>query len=298
MKNQKKTSFAPLILVALGIIFLLNNFGLLPWNIWLSLWRFWPVLLILIGLEIFFGRSASWKTFAILFLLIFIIPILLFLNPFGGNPFTTSKIQIDEELAANVKAKVTIDLPAVNLKVSSLATDSSKLVQGTLDYSSTAPTPLIAKNSDQNTFFFNISQPSSQQIPLLGSFRNEIKLSLSNLISFDLALKTAAANMNFDLSGLNVENIQIESTAGNLYLKFPSHGETKTTIKAGASSVTLEIPNNLSTKIKITGGPKNISFPKERFEQKGEFYQSKDFDKAKTKTEIEIQIGAGNITIR
>ena len=45
------------ILIFAGVIFLLNNFGILPWNIWTSLWRFWPVFLILIGLQIIFGRS-------------------------------------------------------------------------------------------------------------------------------------------------------------------------------------------------------------------------------------------------
>jgi|GEM_PF-865264 len=45
------------ILIFAGIIFLLNNFGILPWNVWSSLWRFWPVFLILIGLQIIFGRS-------------------------------------------------------------------------------------------------------------------------------------------------------------------------------------------------------------------------------------------------
>lgn len=42
----------PLILLAIGLILLLNNLGIIPWGIWKTLWHYWPVILILLGLEI------------------------------------------------------------------------------------------------------------------------------------------------------------------------------------------------------------------------------------------------------
>ncbi|MFH1547507.1 MAG: DUF5668 domain-containing protein [bacterium] len=44
-------------LVSLGTMFLLNNFGFVPWSIWGDLWRFWPLFLILGGVRIIMGRS-------------------------------------------------------------------------------------------------------------------------------------------------------------------------------------------------------------------------------------------------
>ena len=38
-----------LILIAVGIVFLLLNFGLVSWAIWGQLWRLWPLLLIVVG---------------------------------------------------------------------------------------------------------------------------------------------------------------------------------------------------------------------------------------------------------
>ena len=46
-----------LILIFLGIIFLLNNFNLLPLYTWENIWKFWPVILILWGLEVLLGKS-------------------------------------------------------------------------------------------------------------------------------------------------------------------------------------------------------------------------------------------------
>jgi len=48
----------PLLLLSIGFILLFNNLGILPWNIWDSLWRYWSVILILFGIEIL-GRHAE-----------------------------------------------------------------------------------------------------------------------------------------------------------------------------------------------------------------------------------------------
>lgn len=65
-------SFFGLIIIFLGLIFLLNNFGILSWNIWNELWKFWPVLIILLGLKVLMGKSAIARiifTLLVLFLL-------------------------------------------------------------------------------------------------------------------------------------------------------------------------------------------------------------------------------------
>ncbi|MER3458484.1 MAG: hypothetical protein C4309_07525, partial [Chloroflexota bacterium] len=57
--ERRRGLIGPILLIAIGIVLLLNTLNVLPWGIWGTLWRFWPILLILIGLEILFGRS-SW----------------------------------------------------------------------------------------------------------------------------------------------------------------------------------------------------------------------------------------------
>ncbi len=46
-----------LLLIFAGGMFLANNLGIVPWEIWGELWRYWPVLLILFGLKIALGKS-------------------------------------------------------------------------------------------------------------------------------------------------------------------------------------------------------------------------------------------------
>ncbi len=55
--KHQRGIFGGILLIGIGIVLLLNNFGLLSWNIWSVLWRFWPLILIMGGLETLFGRN-------------------------------------------------------------------------------------------------------------------------------------------------------------------------------------------------------------------------------------------------
>lgn len=64
MEEQKPTQprrrgslFGPLLLIALGLVFLLRNLGYLQNDIWSSLWQLWPIVLIVIGLDNIYKRE-------------------------------------------------------------------------------------------------------------------------------------------------------------------------------------------------------------------------------------------------
>jgi hypothetical protein len=57
--HHHHSGLGAIILIFLGIILLLNNFGILSWESWSTIWRFWPLLLILGGLQLVMGRSRS-----------------------------------------------------------------------------------------------------------------------------------------------------------------------------------------------------------------------------------------------
>jgi hypothetical protein len=117
---RKNLKIGPVILIGLGIIFLLNNFGILPWDIWTNLWKFWPVIIILIGIEFIVGQSISFRSLVIVVLLIFIIPIVITFNPITRNPLSTDKLNVSEPLGSLTKAKIVIDMPATNLDIKAI----------------------------------------------------------------------------------------------------------------------------------------------------------------------------------
>jgi lysylphosphatidylglycerol synthetase-like protein (DUF2156 family) len=79
MQQQRKASgdiFAASLIILIGSVLLLNNFKILPWSIWSELWHFWPVILILAGLQMLTGKSSIAESLVNLIgiiLLIFVI---------------------------------------------------------------------------------------------------------------------------------------------------------------------------------------------------------------------------------
>lgn len=55
-RQRRSKALLAVIIIFLGITFLLNNLTILPWGSWELIWKFWPVVLILAGLQISFGR--------------------------------------------------------------------------------------------------------------------------------------------------------------------------------------------------------------------------------------------------
>ena len=292
-----KTFIGPAILISLGAVFLLNNFEILPWDIWLSLWKFWPVILILVGVEILMGKNASIKTFVLLFGLIFLVPILLSYNPISNNPLATDELKIEESLGIATKAKVNLDFPTSNIKIDSLSTDSAFLIEGKISYSQAAKQPKIEKEEDSGEVTLTLSQPFEGMLPFISNLKTTIDISLTTVVPIEIIVKTGASLVNFDLSELRVEYLEINSKASTITIKFSEDFNQKVLINTGASSITLEVPEKLEAKITIDSQVKSIDSP-ERFKKEENKYLTEKFNKATAKAEIDIKATAGSVVIK
>jgi hypothetical protein len=56
-KPVRKDTVGAVVLISLGTILLLHNLNLLPRDFWSTIWRYWPIIFILLGLEQLFGGS-------------------------------------------------------------------------------------------------------------------------------------------------------------------------------------------------------------------------------------------------
>lgn len=58
-------------LLFIGVVLLLQSLGILPWELWNTLWRFWPAILIVSGLSILLRRYNVWLVNLLLLALLF-----------------------------------------------------------------------------------------------------------------------------------------------------------------------------------------------------------------------------------
>lgn len=72
----------PLLIVALGVVLLLNNLGLTDWDAWDALARLWPLLIVAMGLDMLLQR-AGWVTP----LLLIVLGVAILLSTTGTQPW-------------------------------------------------------------------------------------------------------------------------------------------------------------------------------------------------------------------
>ncbi|HEX7456522.1 MAG TPA: DUF5668 domain-containing protein [Candidatus Nanoarchaeia archaeon] len=292
----KKFKVAPIILIILGGIFLLNNFGILPWSIWTNLWKFWPVILILIGVEYLIGQPISLKTTLILLLLIFLIPVIFAVNPFTRNPLATNELTISEPLGSLIKAKIIVDLPATNLNIKA-STASAELIEGKISFSKAANKPKISTEESFGQKIVKITQDAQAGIPFLSSLRNNTNLLLTGQIPLEIQINTGASKEKIDLRDLRIDYLEINSQASDLDITFGDLYSSRAKIKTSASSLVIKIPKEIDARVKIDSKVKNTSIAN-RFKKVNSEYKTKDFDKAFTRLDIQIEAVAGSITIK
>jgi hypothetical protein len=58
--DRRRSLVGPVILIGLGVVFLLNNLGVLAWSVWEVILRLWPILLVAAGLDLLLGRRSIW----------------------------------------------------------------------------------------------------------------------------------------------------------------------------------------------------------------------------------------------
>lgn len=96
--------FWGLIIIFGGILLLLNNIGIASWEIWNYIWPFWPVLLIILGIRIVFGRGWLSGLFTFLFILVSLVTIVIY-----------GLIQVGSPIVAGLSPQITDFMSNFNL---------------------------------------------------------------------------------------------------------------------------------------------------------------------------------------
>ncbi len=318
-KNGDSNAFGALFLITLGVLFLLNNFGILPWGIWATLWRFWPVFLILAGLQIIAGKSKFANIFVTLIGIGLIIIIILysitnsqnspgFLPDFPRwdrqqNRFNLrSDPEYNREEILEIKStdytEVTKRNVELNLGAGSFfldTTDTNSFVY-IKTHTNSSGTPLTHKKEGSELIinfkstenikgFFDVGGDTSVQIG---------KPELSTTIKTELG----AGKLDADITNLKLDTFELQVGAGNAEILFSEISIPKDTrIEIGAGAATLNIPENTGLKVVYEIGLGKLQINDTSLFGKGS-YTSPDFDSKASRMILSVRVGAGSVTIR
>jgi len=303
--------FWGVILIVVGVLFILQNLGLVYFQ-WATLWRLWPVILVLWGVSII--PVKDW------------VKILLVLLVLGASiSFMFNKtVHWDESRSNNwIEQKFFDDYDYENDADRHYSTQTfnipyeDSVINAKLNLEAAAGSFNINENSD-NLISFRRRGNSSEYSYILKTtdslsevniemenatvnfgdkHKNTVNLALNDYPVWDIHLEAGAAAVDFNLSDFKIKNLDIEGGAASIKIKLGDNYEkTHLGIEAGASSILIKIPEESGCKLNLESvlSGKNIKgFEKT---ERGK-YRTKNFEEATNKIYIDAEAAVSSFTI-
>ena len=292
----------PLILLGAGVLLLLNNLQVIPWSVWQEIWPYWPVLLILLGVEaLATGRVAS-GTLVLLVLLLPLLGLAVTASSFASRWHDETRRDAGRQTSSFLQTLDGATTAAVQVEYGAGA-----LVVGPLEGTPPPDTLLSgqvfghggaridARSTLQNGKRTLRLSPGQGGNPFdLG----RLELLLTPAVPIDLQIEAGAAETTLNLETLRIPNLTLETGASQTKIVLPAHGETKAQIEGGAAGLDVVVPQNVAARIILDGGPNRVQIDERRFPRQGGEYRSPDFDAAPDRVTLRIEVGASRVSVQ
>lgn len=294
-----------LIVLGIGLFFLLSNFGYMDGVSVVDFAKYWPVIIIVIGLSILFKSMPKplETIFSILVSLAMVAGLAYIITVSIQNKNNTllSQKTIEKQLAEPFNeeaenAQIEILTGASTLTISG---GSSLLLEGTVESVSGLPSVLRRFIASSKTDVIRVTQNSTSWFTTWGSSRkNNWNLRVNNDISSKLKIEAGASTVSLNLQNTNIDGLDLDAGASKINLDVDTKPEYfKGSISAGASTINIRVPKDRAIKITMNTGATSNNFEKEGLVKNDKNFETRDFDQANKKIEISIDAGASKINL-
>ncbi len=287
--------FWPAALILVGLLALLANVGVISTDRLSLLVDLWPLVLVVIGLELIARRAlqgAAGEIAAVLIVLIAVGGALVYVA-LAPNPNGTGTMSVNSPVGGLDHAALEIDVGAANINVTGGAPDGD-LYQATIDYS--GPKPQV--NVDMSSGKLKISQGDTS----FGVFRSnhfKLRLLVSSSLPWTIVTNSGAATDTYNLADVHLGSIELNTGASreDITLGRPS-GVVPISVNGGALTVNLHRPAGVAASVTVSGGFVSLDADNEHRRGIGsQSWQSSGFDGATDAYRVEVNGGACTVSI-
>ena len=305
--RPRRGVFWPLLLIALGLIFLLQNFGFITGVSWLAVASLWPLLLVLIGLDIAFAPRWPLPT-----LVVEVAVIAAGLALVAYSPNLSPGIFVFGDGDGPGDADVTVprgDATQLTLTVNGGATRSYHLSGGgtaLVEAHSTSP-DLRVRSSGSTRAVVRVDQVSPN-----GFFHpagvGDIQIRVANDMPTSLVINVGAGDFDVDLSDVRVTDARVNVGASSMRFVLPKpSGNVDIRMNGGASNISIVVPEGVEARISTTGGLLSLRSDNPRLgngsTDRGVFaggtsVETSGYGAAHDRVTLTISAGASSIVVR
>jgi hypothetical protein len=300
----RRLPIGPLALVVLGGLLLLNNLGVLSWDVWTTVGRFWPLVLVLFGLQALVTGRLDWASLVGLLCIFGLISL--------GSHFVASRpgpaalgdsqhYLVQQPLAGAQRAVVKLAFGGGALQVSSGAAPG---LLADAELSSGRAPGLSTDFQVQDGVGRLALRPMLEReaqlgFPFGGGEAEQLAVRLATGLPLSLDLEAGGGEATLDLRDLTVPSLRYSTGATRSRLVLPATGATQATIQAGAAALTIELPPGVAARIRTGGsGLSNLDVDQARFPATPSGYASTDFEQAANRVDLTLHAGLAQVIIR
>jgi hypothetical protein len=298
-RKPRRTSFlGPVLLIAIGIILLLNTLGILEWSVWWTLLRLWPILLIAAGLDLLLGRYSIWGSLLAAVLVLAVLAGALWLSLDGNLGRTGLETeQIRQALEGANRAEVLVE-PGVGVLRLEALPESADLIQGTIRLAKGEEIDQdVTASGDQIRYELRTTRDSWLG-PLGGwNAQRTWELGLTPGASLDLVTSLGVGEADLDLSGLDMSNLQVAVGLGRIEITLPVEGRFEARLESGMGQIVLLVPQGMEVRVSGDLGLVARDLP-DGYEQDEDTITSPGYADAQDRVQLTVDEGVGFLEIR
>ena len=328
-RNHQRSLFWPILLIGIGVVWLLGNFGLLPDFNFRLLLSLWPLILIVAGLNILIGRRSPLLSALVALAAVgFAITYVLFAPALGlyRSP-ELSQTSLEEPIGETQTLSVDIASSIGRTTLTEL-NDSNNLIEADLTYigdlvfevqgTEQKTIRLDVRNDNFDSSLFNFFDENelvwdlglTPQVPLALTFSagvGEVHLDLSEIMLTGLTVDGGVGAFEIVLPAAeDFYRVSISGGVGDFRVTIADGADLALDLDGGVGAFLVDVPDDAAVSLDGDTGVGDINVPSfmeqvrldDRTVGESGRWQSAGYDRADRQIEITYNGGVGGIRVR
>jgi hypothetical protein len=323
---RRRSIVGPIVLIGIGVLFLLGTVRP-EFDPWIVFWRFWPLLLIFVGLGKIFDHywnrgddgtrkhALSGTALAVIACLL----VLIVLSWYGGGRWDRGPghgwgwgqrwgdrwnddhnwgarglhdaQSIELQGAKSVNAD--FNIPAGSVTVTG---GGNKLLDATFDYDYGEGKPIVDYTVSGDRGSLNITQDNEDHTHW-GGDHDTWNLRLGQGVPIDLKLSMGAGQSNLQMKDIDLSHLDVHMGVGDLHLDLtgPRKSDLDATLQGGVGSATIRLPKDVGVRVTASGGIGSVNAP--GLQRDGDAYINAAYGKTAATINLTVSGGVGEVNL-
>lgn len=293
---RNRSFFWPVILILTGVIALVAETGAISIGRLDRLAELWPVVLIVIGLELMSRRVLQGSTRDLATVLIVLVALggaVAYVAVRGPVSDATQTLDSSEAVGSLNQAALDVNAGAATMTVEGSSALGPDLYRAHIEYTGSKP----GVSLDRSTGILRISQ--NNDVGFLASRRFVLDLQINSAVSWNISADTGSTNDTLKLSAIKVGSIKLNAGASrtDITLGRPT-GIVRISVDGGAITLHLHRPSQSEAFVHVSGGALSLNADGRQLHGIGdESWQSNGYDGAADAYQVDVNGGASTVTV-